>query len=484
MRNTIYYWLVLVVVALVLRLITMAAFPLVESTEPRYAEISRLMMVTGDWITPWFTPGIPFWAKPPLSFWGQSAALSWLGDSVFAVRLPSWLVMIGCVFLTARLATLIGGKGLAHISAALLITMLLPYLSAGSVMTDAYLCFGVLVSLLSFMMVLHGNRGLWPWYFFIGLSIGLLAKGPIGVVLAGMPLLLAGIVNPKCRALFTRLPWVGGGLLTLVLSAPWYLAAELKTPGFLNYFLVGEHYWRFVDSGWNGDLYGRAHSEPKGMIWIFWLGATFPWGILILFLFCKSAVQSRVLPQWRGSLQNPAAVLLAAASLWPLVFFTFASNILWTYLLPAMPTTAILMGRYCMTLNPSSVPRWFLPVGAVTPAVVLVAGLMLPLYQHHLDTEAFVVERYKAVSTTAPGPLYYVHRLPFSARFYSGGEAQYIALEQLESLAGKEAKGRIFLAVPKKLLPELPKFLLAASAVIAESKKYQLLDYSMQRSSD
>ena len=61
-------WLVWFVVAVVaLRMLTLGAYPLMDTTESRYAEIARKMLETGDWLTPQFDYGVPFWGKPPLS---------------------------------------------------------------------------------------------------------------------------------------------------------------------------------------------------------------------------------------------------------------------------------------------------------------------------------------------------------------------------------------------------------------------------------
>ena len=61
--------LVVVAVAALVRLATLALYPLIDPTEPRYAEIGRRMVVLGDWVTPWIGDGVPFWGKPPFSFW-------------------------------------------------------------------------------------------------------------------------------------------------------------------------------------------------------------------------------------------------------------------------------------------------------------------------------------------------------------------------------------------------------------------------------
>jgi 4-amino-4-deoxy-L-arabinose transferase-like glycosyltransferase len=53
-----------------------------------------------------------------------------------------------------------------------------------------------------------------------------------------------------------RLPWVTGTVLTLLLVVPWYALTEYRTPGFLHYFIIGEHIQRFLVPHWPGDLYG------------------------------------------------------------------------------------------------------------------------------------------------------------------------------------------------------------------------------------
>ena len=56
------------------RLATLGAYPLLDPTESRYAEIARKMLETGAWLMPQVDYGVPFWGKPPLSTWLSAAA--------------------------------------------------------------------------------------------------------------------------------------------------------------------------------------------------------------------------------------------------------------------------------------------------------------------------------------------------------------------------------------------------------------------------
>ncbi|WP_137887258.1 glycosyltransferase family 39 protein [Pseudomonas sp. 2FE] len=81
----------------------MAFVPLTDTTEARYAEIARKMLETGNWITPLHDYAVPFWAKPPLSTWLAAAAMGLFGETELAVRLPSLLLSLAVLWLTADL---------------------------------------------------------------------------------------------------------------------------------------------------------------------------------------------------------------------------------------------------------------------------------------------------------------------------------------------------------------------------------------------
>ena len=52
---------------------------------------------------------------------------------------------------------------------------------------------------------------------------------------------------------------------------------EMRSPGFIDYFIIGEHFKRYLDSSWSGDKYGFPKQQPLGMVWLFLIGAVLPW---------------------------------------------------------------------------------------------------------------------------------------------------------------------------------------------------------------
>ena len=87
-RSTTALLLWALAIAAVVRLASLALYPLSDTTESRYAEVARKMLELGDWVTPWYDYGIPFWAKPPASMWLTAASFSVFGINEFAARLP------------------------------------------------------------------------------------------------------------------------------------------------------------------------------------------------------------------------------------------------------------------------------------------------------------------------------------------------------------------------------------------------------------
>src|SRR5882724_6155984 len=84
------------------RLLGMIWVPLTDPTEARYAEIARKMVETGNWITPQFDYGVPFWAKPPLHTWLSAVGIAAFGATPFAARFGILLATIATLTILWR----------------------------------------------------------------------------------------------------------------------------------------------------------------------------------------------------------------------------------------------------------------------------------------------------------------------------------------------------------------------------------------------
>ena len=440
--------LCLLLAALLLsRWVAMAMIPLTDTSEARYAEIARLMAVSGDWITPWFREQVPFWGKPPLSFWAQALALTVLPGREFAPRFPAWLAHLGTVWLIGRYALALADRRRAMWAALIYSSMGLVYVCAGAVLTDGFFTLGTTASLVAAGFALRGQGRGWRWLFFIGLAIGLLAKGPLTLVLVGAPLMGWAFWSGRWRALMRALPWWRGGALMMLLSAPWYLAAELKTSGFLNYFIVGEHFNRFLDPGWAGDRYGSAHDQPRGTIWLLWVWAALPWSPVILWrLIQRLRRQREASAGWRP---DDDQKLLLLAALVPVFFFTFSGNILATYVLPGLPFAALLLA-----LGGGDVPArpfvWRALV-VLMPVLALSGGVYVWRYPQALKTEKALIQCYRAMGASALQPLTYIGEAPFSARYYGHGRIAEMTPEKWLEHVENDPGGAHVLAVRKRL---------------------------------
>ncbi|MCW1922570.1 glycosyltransferase family 39 protein [Luteolibacter arcticus] len=448
---------VLLGILLVCRLALLILAPHTDPSESRYAEIARKMVETGDWITPQFDYGVPFWAKPPLSMWMSALGIELFGVNEFGSRIFIFVGALGVLALVADAARRELGKEAGWTAAAVLTGMPLFFYCSAAVMTDLALLLGTTLTMVCFRGAMRGGPR-WSGYgVFAGLAIGLLAKGPLALVISLPPIAAWLLITGRWRTAWRSLPWFTGTVVMLLLALPWYLAAERKTPGFLDYFLMGEHWNRFTVRGWQGDLYGNAHPVAPGMIWVYLLLGSFPW--------CLGLLRARP-ASWRGfriwaMAHHGRGLYWILWALWPVAFFTPARNIIATYPLPALPALAILLAEFHGTTTPASlpkpVPRPLSPMLAGITLAFAAWAIVVSLFLPELapkQSERALIRRFERERSPGDRLIYYGPR-KYSSEFYTEGGIDHTVsagtiAERLDS------PGRTFVALPSYWLPLIP----------------------------
>lgn len=431
---------------LICRLIANLVIPLNDTTEARYSEIARKMMETENWVTLFHDYNVPFWAKPPLSTWLSALSMKWFGVNAFAARFPSLFLSIAVLGLVGHWAKKQGTALTGMMAVVILAGTFYFFLDAGAVMTEPALIFCSTLSLIGFWLALTEDSVLWSYLFFVGLGLGLLAKGPIAIVLVGLPLFFWVLWQKAWRVLWQKLPWIKGTLLMFLIALPWYLLAEHRTPGFLNYFILGEHVQRFLTPGWSGDKYGMAHHAPKGMIWPYALIGLMPWTVIIgvwLVKYRNKVSQFKDNQGWMS--------YLVLCTVLPLLFFTFAGNIIYTYVFPVVPMFALLVTELWKRVGYSVQQSMWIPYTAALVGVfsLVVVSIFLINPNNVGRTQKPVIQAWQHHHpNTQSDLLYWGSNSEFSAQFYSQGKAKYLA--NLQELCQALRRGNEFYLVSRE----------------------------------
>ncbi|NOZ70500.1 MAG: glycosyltransferase family 39 protein [Chloroflexi bacterium] len=461
-----------VILALLLssRLVSIAVIPLTDTTESRYGEIARKMLETANWITPQYDYGVPFWGKPPLSTWLSAISMKLLGVNEFAARLPEVLLSLGVLWFVWLLAKERHNREFSLLSVALLASLPLFFVAGGAVMTDASLAFSTGLSFAAFWLAMTATdkpkQILWGYLFFVGQGLGLLAKGPICGVLTLFPIFFWMLPRGRrqWQLVWQRLPWISGSLLMLAIAAPWYYLAETRTPGFLNYFIVGEHFKRFTETGWQGDKYGHPHKVKTGTIWLYWLAGAFPWSLIAVGWLVRHFRGLRRLFHDRDGW----TLYLLCWALWPMLFFTLSHNVLWTYTLTGLPAFALLVAELWHRGSQQAPAEtglahrpWAWMLFCLPALTAIIASLLMiaPPASLQKATQKSVAQRYLELRPSANSQLYYLFTRFYSAEFYTGGRAHYAAdLNEVDQLLTNNS--RDFLAVKEGAVGRVPQQLL------------------------
>jgi 4-amino-4-deoxy-L-arabinose transferase-like glycosyltransferase len=369
----------LILATLVVFLPGFFSLPPIDRDEPRFAQASRQMIETGDFVSIRFQDEARN-KKPIGIYWLQAGAVevaSALGmtqaqATIWLYRLPSLAGAIAAVLLTYWAALAFTARPYAFLAALLFSCTALIGFEARLAKTDAVIAATVVAAMGAFArIVLDGRRSPppkgWglalPAIFWTAIAAGVLVKGPI----TPMVPLLAGLVVMALERWrgTTVAPWLarlrpGLGLLwCLLLVAPWFVLILIETHGAFIADSVGKDLLTKVGSG------QELHGAPPGAYLLAFFVTGWP--------LAPFALLAGVFA-WRNR-REPAVALLLAWLVPNWLVFEAVPTKLPHYVLPLYPAIAIVTA---LAVERGQAFARRLPLRALATTVSLVVPLGVP----------------------------------------------------------------------------------------------------------
>src|SRR5579884_3745644 len=358
-------------------------FGLLGADEPRYAQVAQEMLERHDFITPRLH-GEVWLEKPVLYYWMAAAAFKTFGIHDWAARSPSASFAFVMVLLVYFFVRRFRPGAQMEVSVVTAISAFVLGFARGA-STDMQLAAPFAIAMLCWYGWHETKKKLWLMGFYFFLAVGTLAKGPIAPGLAVCILFLLAALRREW-GLLRRAVSIPGFLLYAAVALPWYVAVQLRNPGFLRSFFLQQNLERFATNRYQ-------HMQPFWYYLPVVLLGLMPWTLFAVPAIYNAARTS--IAEWRTRRAAPPTAsaeeppvhsdvwnqLLAIWAIFPIIFFSLSRSKLPGYILPAIPPCAILAGEYLFHRRSVAVGRSLallhsLLLGLLGGAVLLLPHLM------------------------------------------------------------------------------------------------------------
>jgi 4-amino-4-deoxy-L-arabinose transferase-like glycosyltransferase len=340
----------LVAFCLAVNLPGIASLPVTDRDEARFAQATKQMLETGDYVDIRFQDE-PRYKKPVGVYWLQALSVAAFSSpeakAIWAYRIPSFLGILAAVLLLWRMAVPLYGRQNALLAALLLAAAMGVNLEARIAKADALLLACIVAAQLALGRIYLSQRTpretmVPAALFWIAIGLGTLVKGPIAPGLAFLTILPLAIYDPE-RSWLRNLHFWWGIPLCLLIVLPWFVAIGIASGGEFFQQSLGKDFVAKLGSG------QESHWGPPGFYlitfwWTFWPGALIATGGGALWL-------------WRNRMHRRALFLLA----WMVPFWLVieaAPTKLPHYILPIFPAIAIAAAWVLREVAiPGTIPR-------------------------------------------------------------------------------------------------------------------------------
>jgi 4-amino-4-deoxy-L-arabinose transferase-like glycosyltransferase len=334
--------------------------------EAKNAECAREMLVSGDYLVPYFNGQVRT-DKPPLHYFFMVWAYKMFGVSAFSARFFSAVFGALTILISFLFCRRFLNEKTAWLTALVLLASLHFNFQMRMSVPDPYLIFFMTGSFMCFYAFLVEKKKLWLWLMYASFGLGLLTKGPIALALPGLIMLFFLIISKRFSwSLVWSFQIPAGLAIMLLIALPWYWMNYVATNGvWTEGFFLKHNLRRYADTM---EGHGGFFLLPLIMV-IF--------GLLPLGIFCIQALFFA----WKNRAKEVLLFCLFIV-LGIILFFSFSKTKLPNYTAPAYPFIAILIAYLLSSVEGIHVSlnkvKWafvFYSIIAITIPIAVYLGL-------------------------------------------------------------------------------------------------------------
>ena len=352
----------------------------------QYAEISREMMKSGDYLHV-FDRGSNYLDKPPFLFWTSAASMKMFGVNNFGYKLPSILFALLALYATYRLARLFYGEVTGRMAALVLATCQGMFLMTNDIRCDTILMSWVVTAVWLIQEWCVGRKVQYLFLGFAAIAFGMMTKGPIALMVPVFCFASDWVLKRQWRNFF-RPAYLIGLVIIAVLLIPmsiglyqqFDLHPELVIDGKngvsgLRFFYWSQSFGRITgESPWKNDV--DLSFLLLNMLWSFlpWIFLFVPALVLNIIQLVKQKFRLQPQQEWVSTGGFLITYLALGSSSYQLPHYIFVA-----YPLAAVVTAKLLWDiieeeRYKVLL------RIMQPFHIAISFLLLVASLVLMVY--------------------------------------------------------------------------------------------------------
>ena len=328
---------------------------LADYDEAIYAQVSKEIVESGDWLTLHWGY-VPFFEKPPLPMWATAIFFHVFGVSEFWARAAAALSGAASLLVVVAIGRRLWSTEAGLLAGAVLLSSYQFVASSRVGTTDTMLTLWVCIAVYAYLRAREG-REQWWWGVWIASAAAILTKSAAGIIApaaVGLALLIDRRAADALRSRTFRIAALSAAGLVLLWHGGMYLA-------------YGS---RFVDVYLGRHLLERATTSMEGHVGgpDFYLDRLhrnfFPWVYLLPFALALALHEART--RRRGT-----TVLLGWIAVVFVLYTLVQTKISW-YILPLYPALALLVARLVTRAHAAPGSLLSLGVGlAALPAMLL-----------------------------------------------------------------------------------------------------------------